>query len=124
MNIMIKGAQKQLTGPQILALEVGGNDAGAKTVGQYLVDLMRQYWRDGDDFEPSAPFGESFIGWRSVLQQALVVAGAVDSEVDRDGIERYDTVVTRAHVDLLIDSAIRALYNGYRVEDEPEEETP
>jgi hypothetical protein len=116
MKIMVKEAMLTLTGEEILALEVGGNDAGAKTIGQYLVDVLRQYWRDGDDFDPSSPFGASFIDWRSVLEQALIVAGAVNSEVDRAGIERYNTVVTRSHVDALIDEAIRALYNGYHVE--------
>jgi len=56
------------------------NDAGAATVGEYLVALLRQLWSDGSEFSGKRPFGNS--GWDNELAEALVRAGLVKGVID------------------------------------------
>jgi hypothetical protein len=62
----------------ILDLEMPENDAGAKTVRQYLVALARQVWFEDEGFSGKRPFGNS--GWSHELTNAVVAAGVAPDE--------------------------------------------
>ena len=95
---------KQLTGAEILALPMRDNDSGADTVRGYLIALLSELWRGGDDFRAKRPFGQS--GWQYDLYLPLIVAGAVYGELDVSGSVTY---VTKNAAHLLIAEAIEAL---------------
>lgn len=88
----------------VLALPMGGNDAGATTVRGYLIALLSELWREGEGFSGKRPFGNS--GWHYELYRPLIVAGLVDGELDEwGGVERVDAAIA----DELIADAILAL---------------
>ncbi len=65
------------------------NDAGASTVREYLTELLTALWDKGEAFSGKRPFGNS--SWKYEIYIALVEAGIVDGEIDReDGY--YDLV--------------------------------
>jgi hypothetical protein len=67
----------------ILNLEMQRNDAGASTIREYLVTLLKQVWIDGEGFDGKRPFGNS--GWECDLFVPLVKAGLIEGFVDSDG---------------------------------------
>lgn len=89
---------------QILAIEMQKNDAGAKTIRDYLKTLLRELWEKGESFSGKRPFGNS--GWEGELETALVKAGAVPGKLDGDGY--LESVDTQAAAEL-IHQAIDAL---------------
>jgi hypothetical protein len=92
------------TPAQVLALELDRNDAGAATVGDYLIALLASVWSWGEEFNSKRPFGNS--GWENDLFRPLVragyVAGTITPFLD---MEYRDEAAARA----LIASAIEAL---------------
>ena len=59
------------------------NDAGASTVGQYLLKLAAVMWRDGECADGKRPFGNS--GWEWEIFTSLAEAGLIESTRDRYG---------------------------------------
>jgi hypothetical protein len=66
-----------------LDVEMGGNDAGAVTVGEYLARLLSEVWREGEGFDGKRPFGNS--GWEYEVYGALAKAGLIRGDFDEDG---------------------------------------
>jgi hypothetical protein len=65
------------------------NDAGARTVGEFLVCLLAKLWQEEEEFDGKRPFGNS--SWQCVVHKALIEEGLVDGELDEDGyIVRLD----------------------------------
>ena len=65
-----------ITGEQILALDMEPNDAGATTVRAYLKAIVSRVWELDEGFSGKRPFGNS--GWMRELYAPLVVAGFVE----------------------------------------------
>jgi hypothetical protein len=96
-----------MTPEDVLKIKMYDNDAGAKTVGQYLMLLLEGLWENGEAFSGKRPFGNS--GWQYEIYEALVASGAVSGELDEDGL--LDSVDNEeAHKVVL--SAIKYLFNG------------
>lgn len=65
------------------------NDAGAKTIGEYLEKLLLTLWDEEDGFSGKRPFGNS--GWKWEVYIALISAKVVNGKLDEDGyIEEID----------------------------------
>jgi hypothetical protein len=67
------------------------NDAGAETIGEYLIKLLATVWRQGED-AVHRPFGNS--GWQWEVYEALVRGKLADGTItlDEDGnVEVIDT---------------------------------
>ena len=63
---------------------MGGNDAGAETIRDYLKELLRTLIQKEEGFSGKRPFGNS--GWLTEeLFKALVEGGAVAGRLDSDG---------------------------------------
>lgn len=96
---------KNMTGMEILAIPMQRNDAGAATVGEYLVKLSAEVWREGECFSGKRPFGNS--SWELEVYEALARAGAIVGRIDTDGyLEDFDEPGARVRVD----AAFKALY--------------
>ncbi len=89
----------------ILDCPMQANDAGASTVGKYLVELLSELWGRGEGFSGKRPFGNS--GWESDIYAALVRGKLVDGTLDYDG---YPNTVDEGHANLLVLQAIKSLY--------------
>ena len=68
---------------QILDLPMSDNDAGAKTVREYLQHLLLTLWQKRDGFNGKKPFGNS--GWEYDIYRALVQAGLMHEDDHRTG---------------------------------------
>ena len=66
-------------GQEILDIPMKENDAGAKTVGEYLIMLLLidQLWCEGEGFSGKRPFGN--YGWEYELYHALACANAIEA---------------------------------------------
>lgn len=62
----------------VLAVPMQDNDAGADTVRDYLLALLRQLWTEEEWFSGKRPFGNS--GWQDEVYNALAVAGLIEPE--------------------------------------------
>ena len=80
------------------------NDAGAKTVREYLTCLLGHLWRHKERFSAKRPFGNS--NWDYELYAALIIAGAVEGTLDEEG---FVDEVDSDEADRLILEAIRGL---------------
>jgi hypothetical protein len=80
------------------------NDAKAATIGDYLRELLRKLWNEGESFSGKRPFGNS--GWEHEIYLALGKAGHIKAEFDSEGWLEYcdDT-----HANKLIFRAIDSL---------------
>ena len=65
------------------AVELGRNDAGAATVGDYLRKLLATLWREEEGFDGKRPFGNS--SWQSDVEIPLIRAGLIPGQLDEDG---------------------------------------
>jgi hypothetical protein len=93
-----------MTSAEILALPMTENDAGAKTIREYLIRLLWEIWTEGEGFSGKHPFGNS--GWQYDVYKTLLDAGVIVGKLDEDGyIEEVDT----ARGDVLIRQAIISL---------------
>lgn len=89
---------------QVLALLMQENDAGAATIGEYLITLLALLWNEKEGFDGKKPFGNS--DWDGEVVETLVRAGLVAGTVDEDGnTDDWDWDMA----DELIAAAIRAL---------------
>ena len=79
----------------ILDIEMQENDAGAKTIRDYLKVLLFKIWNEGEGFSGKRPFGNS--GWEFEIYKALVVAGAVKGEVDKEYGDLIDCNFSKAN---------------------------
>ncbi len=73
----------------VLDLEMGRNDANAKTIRDYLKALLFRVWDKEEQFSGKRPFGNS--GWKYEVYPALIKAGLVAGKFDSEGcIEECD----------------------------------
>lgn len=94
-----------ITAQQVLTTPVPhGNDAGAETIGDYLVRLLEVLWYQKDGFSGKRPFGNS--DWCGDVEIALIQAGHVEGVIDEYG---YINSVDSEAVNRLIESAIQEL---------------
>jgi hypothetical protein len=93
-----------MTGTEILVIPMLDNDAGAKTIRDYLKALLNTLWEQGEGFNGKRPLGNS--GWKYELYSSLVKSGAIEGEFDEDGcIKSFDEKSATS----LISKAIEAL---------------
>ena len=97
--------QPVLTGCQILELPMKSNDAEAGTVREYLKELLKSLWNEGENFSGKYPFGNS--GWEYDLYAALVAGGVVEGAFDEQGY--YLENVDKQGANKAINCAIEAL---------------
>jgi len=64
-----------------------GNDAGVRTVGEYLKTLLIKVWREEEGFDGKRPFGNS--SWQDEVYVALIKADLLEGRVDPDGFIDY-----------------------------------
>lgn len=97
--------ETRLTPAEILALPMQDNDADAATIRDYLVALLAEVWKWGDEFSGKRPFGNS--DWWYELYLPLVKAGVIDGDIDEDGnLEDSDNSAGHA----AISAAIKELW--------------
>lgn len=83
------------------------NDAEAKTIGEYLRNLLLAVWQEKEGFSGKRPFGNS--SWEYELV-ALVKAGIKIGVIDEFGdVESVD----EEQLDSLITNAIREVFAHY-----------
>lgn len=95
------------TPEQTLATPMPTNDAGAESVGDYLVKLLTLLWSDREDFDAKRPFGYS--SWDNVLYIALINAGYITGEINESGELVHIDDSNDERGTKLIAQAIRAL---------------
>lgn len=78
---------KDYTGKQVLKVKMNPetNDAGAKTIKGYLVNLIQTLIDEGEGFSGKRPFGNSC--WEQEMFIALSKAGMITADLDE-----YDAV--------------------------------
>jgi hypothetical protein len=98
------------TGPptpaQVLALPLDPerHDGRARTIRDYLVELLATLWREGSDFSAKRPLGSS--DWQWEIYTVLVKARHVTGTLDEDG---YLDDVDHQAADQLLAAAIESL---------------
>jgi len=92
------------TPQQILDLDLEPNDAGAATVRDYLIELLRLVWEHEQGFSGKRPFGNS--GWQHDLYVPMAEQGWIASHSNQ-----WDELVIDEprEADRLIDLAIQEL---------------
>jgi hypothetical protein len=60
---------------EVLDTPMQENDAGASTVGEYLILLLEMVWNKGEAFDGKRPFGNS--AWEYEIYEALKEAGLI-----------------------------------------------
>lgn len=95
------------TATEILLTPMTDNDAGAKTIGQYLIRLSQQVISEVEGFSGKRPFGNS--GWQLDIAHALVLNKFIDGELDEYGfVTDYSypefTAVMKTVYDLLFNA--------------------
>jgi len=89
---------------KILNLPMQENDAEAKTIRDYLKELLKELWVEGEGFSGKRPFGNS--GWHHELYTTLIIHKVIDGTLDEDGyIDHCDD----AQGDTIIIAVINAL---------------
>lgn len=92
------------TARQVLDLPVTPNYAQARTVREYLIELLSTVWAQGERFDGKRALGDS--DWGHELLDPLATAGLVETMVDRWD----DTVIKdRPQAERLIAAAIKEL---------------
>lgn len=72
-----------MTTQEILALPMEDNDANAETIGDYLAELFKTLWIEGEGFNGKRPFGNS--GWDYQIYRTLAKANVIEGIFDDDG---------------------------------------
>ncbi|BAD58868.1 hypothetical protein [Nocardia farcinica] len=73
-----------ISGAQVLDIPMrDDNDADASTIRDYLIELLKTVWDEGEEFSGKRPFGNS--GWKYELFEALAGAEAIEATFDDDG---------------------------------------
>lgn len=96
---------KKLKPEEILALPMDAteNDAGAGTIKEYLICLLRTMWAEGEVFSGKRPFGNS--SWQYDLYKPLIKSGAVAGSLDEDGyVQALDDKAANKLITKAIDS--------------------
>ncbi len=88
----------------LLDLPLRDNDAGAKTVRDYLLALLRELWVEEAGFSGKRPFGNS--GWQYDIYVPMMEAGLIDGRLDEYG---YVVEMDTEKADALLVSAIGEL---------------
>lgn len=88
------------------------NDAGAKTLGEYLGKLLSTLWEEGEGFSGKRPFGNS--GWEYDIYTALVSAKCVDGKLDEDG---YVEDVDYSKANSIVREVIRGIFDDLKAGD-------
>ena len=91
----------------VLALPMQENDAEARTIADYLRQLLRGVLTEKEGFNGKRPFGNS--GWIGDLEKSLVKHGVVKGSFDPEG-EYLDRVDEAAALKTLLD-AVDALFD-------------
>jgi hypothetical protein len=91
----------------VLNVPMDDEDSGAKSVRGYLVALLREVWREDEDFCGKRPFGNT--GWKWGVYADLVKAGLVAGSCDGDGYLEHLGRDDRVFADRLIAAAIEEL---------------
>jgi len=95
--------KQKFDGEAILALKLGKNDSGQKTVHQYLIELVWTIWQEGESFSGKRPFGNS--GWQFDLYKPLVKAKIIVGKLNDDGyIEECDEQAGHAAISAAIEA--------------------
>jgi hypothetical protein len=79
----MEDSMKNMTPEEILALPMTANDAGAKTIREYLLALLNTLLREEEGFSGKRPFGNS--GWIYDLYGAMAKGGVFPATVDEYG---------------------------------------
>ena len=74
----------------ILDIEMQPNDAGAKTIGEYLIALARNVWIEGEGFSGKRPFGNS--GWQWEVFDRIYDGTQTEEGAIRNVRQALDTV--------------------------------
>lgn len=84
-----------MTSAEVLDLEFKCGDLRKTlTIREYLKELLRELWSEGEGFSGKRPFGNS--GWQYDLYQALVANKAIEGSFDPDGyLEEFDRAAAR-----------------------------
>lgn len=67
----------------ILDLEMVENDIEAKTVRDYLKQLLSVVWEEEESFSGKRPFGNS--GWKYEIYHTLAHHKVIDADIDDEG---------------------------------------
>lgn len=99
-------------GLKILQAPMQENDAGAKTIGEYLIKLSQEVWSEGEYFSGKRPFGNS--GWDNEIYIALAKNDFIKhkcevwGDKDADEVDYYEFDEKAGNK--LINMAYKALY--------------
>lgn len=77
----------------ILTCPMGNNDAGAATVGDYMIELLARLWVEEEGFSSKRPFGNS--GWCWEVYEALQEAGHLGDDFDTDDADKMIVAAIR-----------------------------
>lgn len=91
---------------KIAKLPMMDNDAEAKTVGDYLRELLLGVWVQGEGFSGKRPFGNS--GWQRDIYKALVKGNAIKGSFEEEGF--YLAEFDEEAADELVSDLINALF--------------
>jgi len=96
-----------MTGEDVLKVEMRQNDAGAKTIKEYLIALLRTLWKEQEGFSGKRPFGNS--SWSLEMHKALICAGAIEWEIDKendwiDGLSKEEEEKGNSLINLAIEA--------------------
>jgi hypothetical protein len=81
------------------------NDAGASSVGEYLIKLLAKVWEEQDNFDGKRPFGNS--DWEYDIHAALVRDGLIEGSFDSEGfLDECDSAEGRLLVADAIDGMV------------------
>ncbi len=99
-------------GEKVLATPMLENDAGAKTVREYLLNLAHKCWEEGEGFSGKRPFGNS--GWEHEIYTAIAKSGMIEAKFDSDpGYENDLLDFDQPAANRLMNNAFLALGSTY-----------
>lgn len=92
---------------KILDLEMVENDIEAKTIRDYLKQLLSVVWEEEESFSGKRPFGNS--GWKYEIYHTLAQHKVIEGTIDEDGYIEEVARSERDKADQLIAEAIKTL---------------
>lgn len=100
------------THQDILKCPMQKNDAKARTVGEYLAQLLATLWYEGEGFSGKRPFGNS--AWEYEIYEALARAGFLGNSLvfDEDGYVDSFSQEGEDRANELIQRTIRMMGSG------------
>lgn len=91
----------------ILDLEMERNDIQAKTIREYLQELLLTVWEEEESFSGKRPWGNS--GWKSEIYKTLAKHKFIEGEIDESGHVGYIDYNEYDKADQLIAQAIKSM---------------